>query len=119
MVFNDRCFTLGLLEIVKHPGVIEAMNPLYAINLLVNYPSGFWLLGAVFLCTTGGEALYSDLGHCGKQNIRVSWSFVVVMLMLSYFGQSAYLLSEWNGQHWPEGKSAFYSLMPDGFYLTE
>ncbi len=107
--------TLGVMEIVKHPEVLQAVNPIYAFDLLVNYPSGFWLLGAVFLCTTGGEALYSDLGHCGKQNIRLSWSFVLVMLLLSYFGQSAYLITEWNGQHWPEGKSTFYSLMPDWF----
>jgi KUP system potassium uptake protein len=106
---------LGGKEILKHPEVLEALNPYYAYNLLVNYPSGFWLLGAVFLCTTGGEALYSDLGHCGKQNIRVSWIFVISMLLLSYFGQSAYLITEWNGQAWPEGKSVFYSLMPQWF----
>lgn len=107
--------TLGALQIAKYPAVMQALNPYYAFNLLANYPSGFWFLGAVFLCTTGGEALYSDLGHCGKNNIRVSWGFVIVMLLLSYFGQSAYLLSNFNGMHWPEGKSTFYSLMPQWF----
>lgn len=107
--------TLGALQIAKYPAVMQALNPYHAFNLLANYPSGFWFLGAVFLCTTGGEALYSDLGHCGKNNIRVSWGFVIVMLLLSYFGQSAYLLSNFNGMLWPEGKSTFYSLMPQWF----
>jgi KUP system potassium uptake protein len=107
--------TLGALQIIKYPAVMQALNPYHAFNLLFNYPSGFWLLGAVFLCTTGGEALYSDLGHCGKSNIRVSWSFVIIMLLLSYFGQSAYLLANFNGMHWPESKSTFYSIMPQWF----
>lgn len=106
---------LGGKEILKNPDVLYALNPYYAINLLTVYPGGFWLLGAVFLCTTGGEALYSDLGHCGKSNIRVSWVFVLSMLLLSYFGQSAFLLREFNGVHWPEGKSTFYALMPHWF----
>ena len=72
-------------------------------------------MGAVFLCTTGGEALYSDLGHCGKQNIRVSWFYVLGMLLLCYFGQAAMLLHSYNGQHWPEGQSTFYSMMPAWF----
>lgn len=106
---------LGFIQLIKYPFVLHALNPFYAFDLLAHYPGGFWLLGAVFLCTTGAEALYSDLGHCGKPNIRLSWGFVVVMLLLSYFGQSAYLLREFNGQHWPEGKSTFYSLMPGWF----
>lgn len=106
---------LGAKEIVKNPDVLHALNPYYAFNLLTQYPGGFWLLGAVFLCTTGGEALYSDLGHCGKSNIRVSWIFVLSMLLLSYFGQSAFLMREFDGAHWPEGKSTFYSLMPQWF----
>lgn len=106
---------LGAKEIMLNFSVLQALNPVYAFNLLVKYPGGFWLLGAVFLCTTGGEALYSDLGHCGKSNIRVSWTFVIVCLMLSYFGQAAFLLNNFNGQHWPETKSTFYSLMPEWF----
>ncbi len=106
---------LGVKEIVLYPFVLHALNPYYALNLLVNYPGGFWLLGAVFLCTTGGEALYSDLGHCGKANIRVSWIFVLAMLLLNYFGQSAYVLSHDNGLMWRDGKSTFYSLMPEWF----
>lgn len=106
---------LGARQIIHYPQVLHALNPFYAVNLLVNYPGGFWLLGAVFLCTTGAEALYSDLGHCGKQNIRVSWMFVLAMLLLCYFGQSAMLLQQFEGQHWPEGKSTFYTLMPEWF----
>ncbi len=106
---------LGVKEIIEYPFVLNALNPFHAIHLLVLYPGGFWLLGAVFLCTTGGEALYSDLGHCGKSNIQVSWVFVITMLLLSYFGQSAHLLHNFNGQHWPEGKSTFYALMPAWF----
>jgi len=100
-------------------GVLKALNPFYAYDLLVHYPHGFWLLGAVFLCTTGAEALYSDLGHCGKQNIRVSWIFVKAMLLLNYFGQSAYLmnhLAKFPGQS-IEG-NPFYSIVPDWFKLT-
>ncbi|HEY6162660.1 MAG TPA: KUP/HAK/KT family potassium transporter, partial [Bacteroidia bacterium] len=89
---------LGIACITRDPGVLDAMNPLYAYRLLAEYPEGYWLLGAVFLCTTGAEALYSDLGHCGRKNIRVSWIFVKAMLLLNYFGQGAWLLSEKAGQ---------------------
>ncbi|MFA7274725.1 MAG: KUP/HAK/KT family potassium transporter [Crocinitomicaceae bacterium] len=84
---------LGFMQLVENPMVLKAMNPVYAVDFLINYPQGFWVLGAVFLCTTGAEALYSDLGHCGKQNIRVAWIFVGSMLLLNYFGQAAFLLN--------------------------
>jgi KUP system potassium uptake protein len=106
---------LGINQIMEYPDVIHALNPMYAVKLLTQYPGGFWLLGAVFLCTTGGEALYSDLGHCGKSNIRVSWGFVIVMLLLCYFGQAAHLIREYDGKHWPDGVSTFYSIMPKWF----
>jgi KUP system potassium uptake protein len=92
LVWFSMIAILGVRQIIIHPEVLQAVNPYWAFNLLINEPSGFWLLGAVFLCTTGGEALYSDLGHCGKENIRLSWGFVIISLLLSYFGQSAYLL---------------------------
>ncbi|MBK8845985.1 MAG: KUP/HAK/KT family potassium transporter [Bacteroidetes bacterium] len=85
--------TLGVMQIVKNTEVLTALNPYWAIHLLWEYPSGFWILGAVFLCTTGAEALYSDLGHCGKHNIRLAWSGVLIALLLNYFGQGAYLLN--------------------------
>lgn len=83
----------GLIALSSNPTILKAINPLYGYRLLVHYPSGFLILGGVFLCTTGAEALYSDLGHCGKLNIRVSWVFVKITLLLNYFGQGAKLLS--------------------------
>ncbi|HRH64854.1 MAG TPA: KUP/HAK/KT family potassium transporter [Bacteroidia bacterium] len=104
---------LGVFAIAHHPGIVKAVNPYYAYWLLSQYPGGFWLLGAVFLCTTGAEGLYSDLGHCGKRNIRVSWGFVKLTLLLNYFGQGAWLIA--NEGLSLEGKNPFYSIMPDQF----
>jgi KUP system potassium uptake protein len=84
---------LGLSQVIGDISVVKAFNPYYAYDLLANHPGGFLLLGAVFLCTTGAEALYSDLGHCGKQNIRVSWIFVKTCLVLNYLGQAAWLMA--------------------------
>ncbi len=106
---------LGLGQIYHSPQVLQALNPIYAYNLLINYPAGFWILGAVFLCTTGAEALYSDLGHCGKMNIRVSWAFVLTCLLLNYFGQSAFLLEHMQGQVLSSTQRIFYQLMPEWF----
>ena len=106
---------LGCINILHFPSVLAALNPVYAIQLLTHYPEGFWLLGAVFLCTTGAEALYSDLGHCGKHNIRVSWWFVGVCLILNYFGQAAWLLNHLDGQAIGPETRIFYKLMPDWF----
>jgi len=86
--------SVGLLQIIPHPAILKALNPAYALELLMKYPKGFWLLGSVFLCTTGAEALYSDLGHCGRKNIRISWIFVKTTLVLSYMGQGAWILSQ-------------------------
>lgn len=101
---------VGLSHLVHRPEVLQAINPVYAFDLLVKYPGGFWILGAVFLCTTGAEAMYSDLGHVGKSNIRMSWGFVKVALLLSYFGQGAWLLEH-------EGKELgsaipFFEILP-------
>lgn len=101
---------LGIMSFSHYPSVIKAINPYYAYTLLAEHPGGFWLLGAVFLCTTGAEGLYSDLGHCGKKNIRISWVFVKTMLVLNYFGQGAWLIAH-NGQPL-EGKNPFYSIIP-------
>ncbi|MDO7888013.1 KUP/HAK/KT family potassium transporter [Hymenobacter cheonanensis] len=106
---------LGSMWIIKNPVILKAINPYYAYQLLVNYPGGFWLLGSVFLCTTGAEALYSDLGHCGKGNIRISWTFVKTTLVLNYLGQGAWLLLH-VGE--PLGDTnPFYALMPHGFLI--
>ena len=83
---------LGTLQVINDFSVFNAINPYYAYELLLIHPEGFFVLGAVFLCTTGAEALYSDMGHCGRKNIRISWIFVKAMLLLNYFGQGAYLI---------------------------
>ena len=106
---------MGLLELLHHPGVLRAVNPLYGYRLLTTYPSGFWLLGGIFLCTTGAEALYSDMGHCGRGNIRVSWAFVKTTLLLSYAGQTAYLMQHLGRQI--GDTSPFYSLVPSSLQV--
>jgi KUP system potassium uptake protein len=103
---------LGSIQLFQNPEVLRAINPIHAFRFLMQYPDALWILGAVFLCTTGAEALYSDLGHCGKRNIRITWSFVLVMLLLNYFGQAAYCLSVVEGT---SVKSVFYATVPDGF----
>ncbi|MFZ1528295.1 MAG: KUP/HAK/KT family potassium transporter [Ferruginibacter sp.] len=85
---------LGISHLSDDWSILRAFNPYYAFELLSKYPGGFLLLGAVFLCTTGAEALYSDLGHCGRGNIRISWIFVKATLILNYLGQGAYLLTQ-------------------------
>ncbi len=112
LVWFSMMSVLGLSEIFSHPEVIVALNPYYGINLLINHPGGFWLLGGVFLCTTGAEALYSDLGHCGKGNIRASWVLVKIALIINYLGQSAWLVSR-QGQ--TIDVSPFYGMMPAWF----
>ncbi len=106
--------TLGFSQLINHPGILKALNPVYGYQLLSEYPGGFVLLGAVFLCTTGAEALYADLGHCGRANIQVSWIFVKIALLLNYFGQGAWLIA--NGA--PEaGLNPFYAIMPKWFLV--
>lgn len=106
---------LGLFQIVQTPSIIKALNPYYAYELLTVYPQGFWLLGGVFLCTTGAEALYSDLGHCGKENIRITWAFVKVCLIVNYLGQASWLLNL--GGVYLEGRNPFFEMMPQWFLL--
>ncbi len=107
---------LGVYRLTDDWSVLSSLNPYYTYLLLKTHPSGFLILGAVFLCTTGAEALYSDLGHCGKQNIRISWIFVKSMLVLNYFGQGAWLISQ-EGKTLDMFKSTnpFYAMMPESF----
>ncbi len=113
---------LGISHIHDYFEVLKSFNPYYAVHLLTTYHQGFWILGAVFLCTTGAEALYSDLGHCGKGNIRISWVFVKSCLIVNYLGQGAYLLSQMDNTLITEklidaGFNPFYKLMPEWFLI--
>ena len=101
----------GSIHIVDHFEILKAFNPYYAYQLITHSPSAIVIMGAVFLCTTGAEALYSDLGHCGKQNIRVSWIFVKVMLILNYLGQGAWLLDNPNAVS--QGVNPIFGIMPE------
>lgn len=114
-IWFSMLFVIGVSQIVHFPEVVKSLNPLYAWNLLIKYPSGFWLLGAVFLATTGAEALYSDLGHCGRKNIRITWGFVKVSLVVNYLGQAAWLLHQENPML--AGRNPFYEMMPEWFLL--
>ena len=93
LVWFSMLGILGIIQISSNLQVFHALNPYYAFHLLKIHPDGFYVLGFVFLCTTGAEALYSDMGHCGRKNIRISWIFVKTTLVLNYFGQGAYLIS--------------------------
>ena len=115
MIWFCTLLILGISQIIHYPEVLKALSPVYAYNLLVKYPHGFWLLGAVFLATTGAEALYSDLGHCGKKNIRITWGFVKISLIANYMGQAAWLLHQ--GDLSLAGRNPFYEMMPSWFLL--
>ena len=106
---------LGILQLSSDWAVLKAINPVYAYRFLVHEPGGFWLLGSIFLCTTGAEALYSDMGHCGRNNIRVSWIFIKTTLVLSYAGQTVWLM-----HHQGENIgiiSPFFHTVPDNLYI--
>jgi len=133
IIWFSMLAVLGIMHINDDWQILKAFNPYYAIKLLTQYPKGFLLLGAVFLCTTGAEALYSDLGHCGRGNIRYSWIFVKSCLILNYLGQGSYLLHTHSGKVFAtkellshpgfkalhpgalEMSNPFFGLMPDWF----
>lgn len=106
---------LGINQIILHPNIFKALSPVYGYHLLTHYRDGFWILGAVFLCTTGAEALYSDLGHCGIGNIRITWFFVKTCLVINYLGQAAWLMNQ-NDLHL-HGRNPFFEVMPHWFLL--
>ena len=114
-IWFGMLLVIGLSNISSHPSILKALNPIYAIDLLSNYPRGFWLLGAVFLCTTGAEALYSDLGHCGIKNIRLTWMFVKVSLVVNYLGQASWLMNQ--AQSSLHGRNPFFEIVPDWFLI--
>ncbi len=114
---------LGSVHLMDDIYILKCLSPHYAFELLTKYPKGFWLLGAVFLCTTGAEALYSDLGHCGRGNIRYSWVFVKICLILNYLGQGAWLLANYRDSTIPmqvmaDGFNPFIGVMPQWFKLA-
>ncbi|MDI9365685.1 MAG: KUP/HAK/KT family potassium transporter [Flavobacterium sp.] len=122
IVWFSMLAVVGSSHLFDDLGIFKALSPHYAIELLTVYPKGFWILGAVFLCTTGAEALYSDLGHCGKGNIRISWMFVKTCLILNYLGQGAWLLATYHDQIiskeiFESGFNPFYGIMPHWFKL--
>ena len=104
---------LGIFALIHYPLIIKAFNPVYAIKLLISAPDIFVILGAVFLCTTGAEALYSDLGHCGLHNIRVSWIYVKSTLILNYLGQGAWVITHPNNI--VPDINPFFTIMPGWF----
>jgi KUP system potassium uptake protein len=113
MIWFIMLAVLGFVQLIQLPVMLKAFNPWYAVNLLYHYPHGFLLLGAVFLCTTGAEALYSDLGHCGIANIRISWIFVKISLIINYLGQGAWILMQnKEGVNLP---NPFFAIMPQWF----
>lgn len=103
---------LGFSQIISYPEIIQAVNPVYAYDFLAQHPKGFILLGAVFLCTTGADTLYSDLGHCGIKNIRITWIFVKSALLLNYFGQGAWLMTHPQPVN---DLNPFFAIMPSWF----
>jgi KUP system potassium uptake protein len=107
---------LGSAYLVQFPEILKAISPYYAYVLISSNPSSLFILGAVFLCTTGAEALYSDLGHCGRANIRVSWIYVKTCLLLNYFGQGVWLWQH-QGSILSAGDNPFYTIMPEWFLI--
>ena len=116
VIWFTMLFVLGFRQILHYPEILKSLNPVYAYELLARYPGGFWLLGAVFLCTTGAEALYSDLGHCGRKNIRASWAVVKVCLLVNYLGQAAWLMHQ--GDPLLQGRNPFFEIMPHWFLIA-
>lgn len=114
LVWFTTLAVLGFFQLIRHPDILQAVNPAYAYKFLTEYPGGFILLGAVFLCTTGAEALYADLGHCGRSNIQVSWGFAKIALLLNYFGQGAWLMMN---METGADVNPFFGIMPKWFLM--
>ena len=112
---------MGLLNFSQDWTVIRALNPYYAIQLLFSADNklGLFILGNIFLATTGAEALYSDLGHVGKRNIRLSWPYVKICLVINYFGQAAWLLNIYQNPEAQQIKNLnpFFQMMPQSWIV--
>ena len=120
-VWFGMILIFGAAYIIKNPSIVKILNPYYGYELLVKYPKGFWLLGAVFLATTGAEALYSDLGHCGVKNIRITWVFVKLSLTINYIGQAAWIMhfksQDVMHNSTLNGLNPFFEMVPHWFLL--
>lgn len=116
VIWFSMLLVTGFSQIMHFPAVVKGLNPYYAYQLLVEYPQGFWLLGAVFLATTGAEALYSDLGHCGRKNIRITWIVVKICLVVNYLGQAAWIMHQ--GAATLNGRNPFFEMMPPWFLIS-
>ncbi len=115
LAFFSMIAVLGVVHLVQEPSILRALNPWYGIKMLTQVPGAFWLLGSIFLCSTGAEALYADMGHVGRNNIYGSWGFVKTCLFLNYLGQGAWLLQH---QGPPLGeRNLFFLMIPPAFLL--
>ena len=107
----------GMMLIMQHPAVLKAFNPAYAVQVLLSphNKAGLMILGSVFLATTGAEALYSDMGHVGRENIYISWPFVKACLVLNYLGQGAWVISNRNNEalYGIEDLNPFFEMLPE------
>lgn len=109
----------GMIQLVQDLSVLEAINPLLGIKILFSPDNkmGLLILGTVFLCATGAEALYSDMGHVGKKSIYYTWPFVKIMLILSYLGQGAWTIQHIGDTKHLEEINPFFQIMPESFIL--
>lgn len=111
----------GIINLVENPLLLRALSPHYAVNILFSDDNklGFFILGSIFLCSTGAEALYSDLGHVGRKNIYFTWPFVKICLLVNYFGQGAWILSAKNNSALGlmEDLNPFYQMIPRGLLI--
>lgn len=112
---------MGILNFSRDLSVISALNPVYAVKLLFSTDNhlGIFILGNIFLATTGAEALYSDMGHVGKRNIHVSWPYVKICLMLNYLGQAAWLTNVYQDTDVQaiEQLNPFFRMLPNGWMV--
>ena len=107
----------GLLQVVHNPWILKAFNPIHAVDVLLSpyNKAGFMILGSVFLATTGAEALYSDMGHVGRENIYFSWPFVKLCLIINYLGQGAWIVSNTGSAalHTIHDLNPFFMMLPE------
>lgn len=121
LIWFSSLALFGIINLSGNLSMLRALSPYYAINILFSSDNkvGFFILGGIFLCSTGAEALYSDLGHVGKKNIHFTWPFIKICLLLNYFGQGAWVLSVKNNPSYAsiEEINPFFQMIPQGFLI--